>query len=391
MSTHIAPYRGQERVFKIVFDIGKGPDGKRRRASELFRGTRTQAERHAHSLVAAVDKGRFVPVAARTFAQYVAGEWWPTRSPNLRATTQRGYTVILQRHILPIIGAVNLQKVEAAHIARILAALGDAGHRTQAQRTYRLLSTIYRAAVRSGAVGYNPVERVECPRPEYREMTALDPAQVNRILAEFGRRGSWALVPMTLAFTTGLRRGELAGLRWQDFDPAAGLLHVRRSIHFMPGGRMIVGSPKSRRSRRAVALDGRSVALLSEYRLKCEREAGMFGRTLTPECPMFAPATEYGLGLEARPWRTDSYTRTWRRMAVRLGIRARFHDARHTSASLMLAAGISARLVSERLGHATPSFTLAQYGHVMPGQQHEAAERLAVLLGGAAPALPASA
>ena len=227
--------------------------------------------KRARHLLGEIDAGRYVPGAVQTFRQYV-GTWLSSRS--LSPTTRRGYEVLLRCHLLPALGDLNLQKIEAAHIAEVLARLTDAGHVTMAQRAYRLLSTIYVSAMRSGAAGSNPVSRLDCPRPERKEMVSLTPDQVAQILAELARRNHWALPAIALAFTSGLRRSEFAALRWSDFDADAALIHVRRAVHFMRDGQVVVRQPKSRQSRRAVALDSGTVAMLSAHKLKCEREAG---------------------------------------------------------------------------------------------------------------------
>ena len=139
-----------------------------------------------------------------------------------------------------------------------------------------------------------------------------------------------------------------------------------------------------------MALDAHMITMLREHRTECARSAEMFGRTLTGADPAFAPASEYGKGEKARPWRNDTYSHLWWRTAKRLGIRARLHDLRHTSASLLLAAGVNARVISARLGHSTVAFTLDTYSHLLPDADSEAAEKLAAMLGnGRRPALPA--
>jgi integrase len=387
--SHIESYKGTKDRWRLFVSVPKGRDGSRRRLTEIVDGTKAEARRRLRELESGLETGAVVPAAARSLRDFVEAEWWPAKLAKLSPTTLRSYRVLLDRHILPALGDQRLQRVEPRDVARLTGGMVADGHATQAQRCHVLLGTLWRAAVRSGATGRNIVEVVEAPRPHRREMVALTPDQVKAVLDDLAGRQSWAFRPVAILFTTGIRRSELVGLRWADFDGAAGLLHIRRAAHILKGGEWAVRQSKSARSRRAVALDRRSVEMLEAQRRESEGHASLFGRTLTPDCPIFAPPSQAGLGLEGRPWRNDVYSRLWWRTAKRLGIRARLYDARHTSASILIASGAHLRLVSERLGHSSASFTADRYVHVMPGQQHEAAEQLAKALGGALPALAA--
>lgn len=391
MSGHVKEH-GRDR-WRIFVELGRDKANKRVRRTEVVTGTKRAALRRLRELETGVDSGAVVPAAGRTVRDYVEREWMPMKEARLRATTLRGYRVILNRNVLPVIGDMKIQKVASPDIQRVTAGLVEAGHLTQANRVHVLLGMIWRAAVRGRVVGYNVVDAIEAPKAHRREMTALDPSQVHTFLDWLRRRGSWAVVPFTLLFTSGIRRSELTGLRWSDFDAAGGLLHVRRSVHFLPGARMVIEAPKTRRAGRAIALDPGTVAMLGEHRSECERRALMFGRALSADCPMFCPPGELGKGLAARPWRNGTYTRLWWRTCKALGIRARLHDARHTSVSLLLQAGVNVRVVADRHGHSDPSFTLRQYGHTMPGSDVDAARRLADVLAlrpAPAPVLPAA-
>ncbi|MBI2964665.1 MAG: site-specific integrase, partial [Chloroflexi bacterium] len=170
------------------------------------------------------------------------------------------------------------------------------------------------------------------------------------------------------------RRSEICGLQWSDVDFDRSLVYIRRSYHVVAGVEMY-REPKSARSRRAIALDAYSLNILADQRADAERLAGMFGRPLAQNAPVFARAN-------GRPLHPETITKAWVRVARALRLSVRLHDLRHSSATLMLAAGIPVQLVSQRLGHATAGFTLTQYAGVLPGAQVEAAEKLAALLNG---------
>jgi integrase len=172
--------------------------------------------------------------------------------------------------------------------------------------------------------------------------------------------------------TCGLRRGEALGLRWRDVDLDGGTVAIAKARVSTDRG-VVEGQPKSGRGR-AVALDAGTVAKLREHR-KCQLEERLaWGPAYAAEDYVFT--REDGV-----PYSPDHVTRAFRKAVKRAGLPPiRLHDLRHTWASLALAAGVNPKVVSERLGHATVSFTLDTYSHVMPGLQEDAAARVAALL-----------
>lgn len=175
-----------------------------------------------------------------------------------------------------------------------------------------------------------------------------------------------------LAISTGMRRSELLGLRWQDVDLALARASVRQVLTHI-GHQVVVGEPKTKRSRRAVALDKDTVVVLREWR-----------RTQAADRLAAGPAWQDSGYLftreDGRCVHPDTFSYWFEKHLRRSGLRKiRFHDLRHTHASLALQAGVSAKVVCNRLGHASVAFTLDVYSHVVPSLQEEAAERVAEL------------
>jgi integrase len=177
-----------------------------------------------------------------------------------------------------------------------------------------------------------------------------------------------------LAFHTGLRRSEILGLTWADLDTDRGAVSVRQGYHRLDDGSSETLAPKSKRGRRLVPLTGSSFKMLHEHRERAERDAILLGRKLESDDFIFA-------GFDREPYRPDSLSAAFRRAAIRAELPGvHFQVARHTHASLLLAAGVHPKVVSERLGHASVAFTLDTYSHVMPGLQEAAAEALDQIL-----------
>jgi integrase len=172
---------------------------------------------------------------------------------------------------------------------------------------------------------------------------------------------------------TGMRRGELVALRWDAVDLARSTVTVRVAASFL-GGVERVEVPKTKRSRRTIDLDQRTASILKRHRATQREELFELGMTAPTDDRVFT--NEVG-----DPMRPHSVGQAFNRLVESSGLpRIRLHDLRHTHASHLLAAGVNAKVVSERLGHSSVSFTLDTYGHVMPGQQSEAAEAAAALL-----------
>ena len=169
---------------------------------------------------------------------------------------------------------------------------------------------------------------------------------------------------------TGLRRGELLGLRWEDVDLEAGVLYVRQTCQWLPGKGFIFGQPKTHRSTRPVALSPDTVRRLRAHRQHQLQERLALGPAYRGKDLVFANA----LG---EPVHQSSLRNAWLQIVKKAGVRQlRFHDLRHAHASLLLRQGVHPKIVSDRLGHSGIGITMDTYSHVMPGLQAQAAAQL---------------
>ena len=177
-----------------------------------------------------------------------------------------------------------------------------------------------------------------------------------------------------LALFTGMRRSELLALRWSDVDLLACQIHVNRSLHHLRNGEIIFKAPKTARSRRMVSLSPSAVSVLREHRINQEGQRILLGIFWDKDGLVFCDV--FG-----KPCLPGTISHAWVKLANKVGLEGiRFHDARHTHASLMLKQGVHPKIVQERLGHATISTTLDLYSHVAPGLQQAAAEGFDKLL-----------
>jgi integrase len=224
-----------------------------------------------------------------------------------------------------------------------------------------------------GILDRNPVAGAQPPRPRRPEPAAIDTALASRILE--AARGHFLELPIAIALATGMRRGEILGLKWSDLSDDFSNAQVRRTLQLVDP-EPVFEDPKTRRSRRSVALPEFLRPFLLRQRDDQLRRRAFLG----------ADWHEWDLVVDAddgSPVNPVNLSSAWPKFLKRAGLpHVRFHDLRHAHATLMLLQGVHPKIVSERLGHSSIGITLDTYSHVLPGMQQEAAEAFDVLFRG---------
>ncbi len=356
------------------FDLPSGPDGRRRQKRVGGFATEREAKAALAQATVAAAHGKLRYAPARTVAD-LAGEWLAVVGPNRKATTVANYRLLVNAYLLPRIGTVRLDRLTAPEIQRLYTLLRSGGGRgggplsgTQVRNIHRVLHNLLSHAQRIGYLAVNPADQVVKPADDSIERPVYTPAQVRRFLeaADADRlRALWHLV-----ITTGLRRGELAGLRWSDLSlrTSPPLLSVR-SARTTAGTRVVESDPKTKAGRRVLVLDQRSVEILDDHRDLLTAEAMIRGDN---ELAAYVFVDEDG-----EPYHPARLTRTLHVLQRRAGLpEITLHDLRHTSATVALLAGVHPKVVTERHGHASTQITLDRYSHVIESMQADAAEAI---------------
>jgi integrase len=223
-----------------------------------------------------------------------------------------------------------------------------------------------------GLLVRNVAKAVDPPRPEHTNMATLSPEDVPRFLNAAQETPYYVL--FYTALYTGMRRGELLGLRWYDIDLALASLSVSQTLHKLHNGQYIVRDPKSARSRRQIDLPPSLALLLRQHKSKQQAQRILLGKPLADSDLLFSHP-------DGRPLDPDVISHAFSKIIRKAGLpHIRLHDLRHTHATLLLKAGVHPKIVSERLGHANIGITLDTYSHVLPGLQKAAAERFDTML-----------
>ncbi len=354
----------------------------RRRAIKGGYATRKECEAALAKILAALETQTFTPPTKVTVKAFLLGEWLPTVKGSLRPTTYASYTMLAREHIIPRLGSLQLQKLTPAAINALYAHLSEHGRvhgggplsASSVRRVHAVLHRSCHDAVRWGRLTVNPVAGADPPKASAEHDDRLpvwNAEQLASFLAAVAEDRLYAL--WRLLAMTGMRRGEALGLAWVDVDMEAGSVTIRRA--WIPvNGVAQFSEPKSRRSRRTIALDPITVEALKAHVARQADEQTCWVEGLATAGLVFTRPD----GRPLVPWVVSKAFREQAKAAMLPPIP--LHGLRHTYATLALASGVNPRIVSGRLGHATVALTLDVYSHVLPQADREAAERIAALL-----------
>ena len=356
--------------WSVILDLGRDPvTGKRRQFWRSVKGPKRDAETLLVHLLHQRDTGIDVPPGKMTVGDYLKRWLRDYAEPNTAPKTVQRYEEVVRLHLAPALGALPLTKLRPLHIQE---AYGKILAKGLSARTvlhcHRVLREALQQAVRWQLVTRNAADAVVPPRPQRHETRALGPDQVAAILTAASSTRHGTLIE--LAVMTGLRKGELLGLRWDDLDLDAGTLYVRQTCQWLPRRGFTFRAPKTAGSRRSVAIAADTVRVLRRHRAKQAEERLALGAAYNDQNLVFTTP----LGTPIDP---SNLRRAWELVVEQAGIgHVRFHDLRHAHATLLLREGVHPKVVSERLGHSGVGITLDTYSHVLPNLQADAAERL---------------
>ena len=335
---------------------------------------KTDAQAWLRKMQDEIDDGLRYESTQLTLGQFME-DWLITVQPTLRHNTHRQYKQVTEQHILPVLGQHKIRELTAAQIQQLYNQLITIGRGLRTVRyVHQVLHRSLAHAVKLGIIGRNPAKAVIPPKPEPKEMQYLDEAQTQQLLfvAQASNDRFYALYH--LAITTGMRMGELLGLKWEDLDRDQATLHIRRQLTRLQGIGLRLRPPKTKAAFRRIDLGQQSLNVLKEHRERQFQDMVAAGDRWEENNLVFASTK----GTFINP---SNLRREFKPLLQRAGLpKIRFHDLRHTAASLMLNNSIPLIVVSRRLGHAQPSITLDVYGHLIPSKQQEAAALMDELL-----------
>ena len=369
-------YRRTNGDWEYRFDAGRDPlTGKRRRTSRAGFKTKREATQAMRTAIAGHERGRTVRPSSRTIEQFLT-EWHASVRASIRATTWVNYRDYMNAYVIPVIGQTRLQDLTPVRLNLLYGHLlmqgrvrrpGGLAPKT-VQNVHRMLHRALSDAVKWDYLPRNVAEDAEAPRVSRPKPSVWTPEQLGVFVRQVERDRFYAL--WLLVATTGLRRGELAGLTRDDIDLAHGRVSPS-TPRVVVAGHAQDSETKTRAGVRSLALDPETLSALKGFIEVWEEERrllGQDGRLLF-------------VWPDGRALHPDTITALFHKHCKAAGLpRIRLHDVRHSYATAALKAGIAPKVISERLGHSTAAFTLQTYTHVIPGMDQAAADQVAALI-----------
>jgi len=331
-----------------------------------------------------LEKGGYVETSKLTFGEYLT-EWLAATRRDLRPSSYPFYEITVEKYLVPRLGGVPLQKLRPQQLTVLYTELLESG-RTQREgglsastvrRVHSLARKALADAVGDGLLEHNPAANAKPPKAKVAEEQARKKRrfwsadEVRVFLQEL--EGHRLQAALHLAATTGMRRGEVLGLRWQDLDFEGSRLVVEQTL-VAPRYQLTFSEPKTKQGRRSIDLDAETLAVLRAHRKRQAEEQLSFG-------PGYAESELVFRSEDGTPVIPHLFTLVFKKAVREAGLPAiRLHDLRHTHVALLARAGIPAKVIQERVGHHSAGFTLDNYGGTFPAQHREAAERFAALV-----------
>ena len=315
-----------------------------------------------------VDRGGAFDGQRITVAEFLSN-WQVTTEPSLRPKTYGQYLQIIRDYLIPAFERVKLAELHPYLIQSLYDKLVIKG---TGRRTIRLIhSVLHRSlnhAIKMGLIGRNPASATTPPKPRKNELKVLDASEAQALIIATTATEDPFLALYQLALTTGMRQGELLGLKWDDVDWERGSIRVVRQLRRIPNKGFEFAQPKTKSGVRVIKIGENTLAILKDHRRRQFEEMSVVGDSWVESELVFS--TPSGDPIH--------HSHLYRKFKALLKLASlpdiRFHDLRHTAASLMLNSGVPVLVVSQRLGHAKPSITLDIYGHFIPSMQDQVAD-----------------
>ncbi|MBU4553720.1 MAG: site-specific integrase, partial [Candidatus Desulforudis sp.] len=360
-------------------DLGKDIEGKRKQKLVTCESLR-EARQKQRDMESAVSNGTFCDCKKMNLAEYL--RYWLEQyaKSNVEQTTYGLYKLIIDKHLVPAIGAIPLAKLQPAHVQKYYSGALTGGRKdgkhklgrslspTTVLQHHRILHKALDSAVKWEIVSRNVCDAVEAPRKQKKQMQVLTEKQVEVLLSSLN--GHYLYMPTYLALATGMRRNEILALTWVDVNLKERTLTVRQAVKSSHVEQAYIGLPKTEKGRRTINIAPEVVREFKKHSKEQARnklQAGELWQDNNLVCCL-----QNGQAIVP-----STLSTSFRKVAEKAGLKLRFHDLRHSCASFLLKLGINPKTVQELLGHENIETTLGLYSHLLPGVMDEAACKLA--------------
>lgn len=373
--------RRTDGAYSIVLYLGKGEDGKKKYKWATVRGTKKEAQAEMTRLLREIDTGVYVDTGKVTVAGFLTRWLTDYSTPNCGEKTTQEYRKLIHGHVVPRMGSLELAKVNAATLQRFYAELLESGRKDgkgglsgrTVLHVHRVLHEAFGHAVKWQVLARNPCEVVDTPKAEKKRIKPPDAAAVVLLLETVQAKAPTLYGIILAAVCTGLRRAEILALRWCDVDLVRRVLTVNQSAS-QTVGKLTFKAPKSETSQRMVAMPSMLVEELVRHRGRQAERKLALGPDYQDHDLIFVRE-------DGGPRSLGSFSNMFSEFIRRSGLPPlRFHDLRHSYASQLLRQGVPLKTVSAIMGHSGISITADTYGHLLGGEERDAADKLEAVL-----------
>lgn len=363
-------------TYQII--IEKPPDKSTGTRNRLYRTVHTnkkEAEKIMRDMIAELENKTYIQPTNITVKEWM-NEWYDTyQKPYRSESTLRSYRYQLDNYIIPKFGNIPIQDLSTMQVQKWINELSNESpisHKPMSARSVKNiflnLSAAMQTAERLDLIKKNPCKNVTLPQRKSHQVEVYDEKEIDSLIQCL--KGTDMEVPIMLALTLGLRRGELIALRWENVDLDNGIVHICENRVDGLNGEVITKSPKSQAGIRDIPLSASLITMLKKHKLKYMKKQLKYGVGKNKDDYVICQHN-------GQPYKPFSFTKKFRTFLNKNNLRhIRLHDLRHTNASVMLSQGISPKVAQQRLGHSDFSTTMNIYSHVMKTMETEAAQKL---------------
>ncbi|EJQ42365.1 hypothetical protein IEE_03930 [Bacillus cereus BAG5X1-1] len=360
------------KTWYFVLTHGKKEDGKPKQFKKRGFKTKQEAQKAMLDLEQALTMGTYIQPNKILYKEYLLERFLEDKMTKVKKQTLNTYRWIVEKHIIPTIGDVELTQLNPIVIQGLYNKLTKEKILSDEniQKVHTLINDSLKKAERWGLIARNPAALVDRPKAVKKEITVWNVEEVRQFL-KYAKKGGRYYIAFLLALTTGMRQGEILGLRWKDVDFENGCVRITQTLS--SDGKDLLPYTKTKSGSRTIDLPEETVTALKMHWLfiRGEREKNRFYKNLD-----LVVCTEFGT-----PTHKSNIRRVFKSIIEKADIpKIRFHDMRHTHATLLLLQGVNPKIVSERLGHADVRITLDTYSHLLPSMQKETALNFGKLL-----------
>lgn len=354
-------FREDKGLWCVSITVGFDETGKQKR-KVIYSKDHDEVLKKKQEIENSINTGNFIEPTKMTVSEYI-NQWMQIYKNSVRLSTYVRNNSVIKKHVFSSIGYIQLSKLTPIQLQFLYNTKIQEGQSPRSVRNLHfVLHKAFAQAVKWGYLSKNVADLIDLPKPQKEEIKVLSKEESELFLN--AAKNDWYYPLYVTALTTGMRQGELVGLKWSDIDLENGTIAVQRTIKEL-NGKLLIGEPKSKNARRTVTLPQNTIRVLKEHK-KNQFENGYTGTGY-----VFTDTKGNLIRVQ------NMVRRSFKEILKKAGLPdIRFHDLRHTHATLLLQQGVNPKLVQERLGHSSISLTLDTYSHVLPNMQKQVAEEL---------------